>query len=128
MSSIPVSGKTFTRGFLGGNGTLEVTPSPAAAVAFVPGKAFPDGTRDLVVASVGAGTPNLRFGSGASFECTSSLAAKAGLTLRVFQPGDDEPMQTAAPATQVPRDKIGALFQVQADARAAGAVPIAGPA
>ena len=128
MSNIPVSSKTFTRGFLGGNGTLEVTPSTAAAAAFLPGKAFPDGTRDLVVANVGVGTPSLRFGSAASFECTSSLAASAGLTLRVFQPGDDEPIQVAAPAAQVPRDKLGALFQVQADAKAAGTVPIPGPA
>ena len=127
MAGIPITSKTFTRGFLGGKGTLEITPSTAGAAAFVPDQRFPDGTRDLVVATVGAGTPDLRFGGGA-FDCTASFSGSAGLAVRLFQPKDAEPIQTGPAAMQVSDGKLGALLEMKAQATAAASVPIGGPA
>jgi hypothetical protein len=71
MLNLPLSNKTFTRGFLGGDGSVSIGLGGGAA--FLPAQPFPDGTRTLVATQVAGDTPDLQFGGGA-VTCEASFA------------------------------------------------------
>ncbi len=129
MLKLPVSTKTFKRGFLGGKGDLAITLSPAAGTAFLPEQRFPDKARELVVAKVGAASPELSFGARESIACKTSFSGGGEVALVLSQPGDPIPIRIGdGAAAQVPPDRIGALVMLKAHAKAAAAGTVAGPA
>ena len=128
MIKLPVSTKTFKHGFLGGRGNLAVKLSPAVATGFLPDAPFPDKARDLVVAKVGAESPELSFGAPDSIACKTSFGGGGEAGLVLSQPGDAIPLAMSGAAAQVPPGRLGALLMLKGHAKAAAAATVAGPA
>ena len=127
MLRIPVAERTFTKGFTGGSGALELsfTGSTGLASAVDPDAQFPDDARTLVAGKVGAATPELKFGSDA-VACTASFGGGADFTLALARAGDGVELPAGAPPLGA--DRLGVLLTLGAHARATAAAKVKVPA
>ena len=127
MLKIPVTDKTFTKGFTGGSGELELTftGSTGLANAIDPNAQFPDEAKTLVAGKVAGSTPELKFGSDA-VACTASFSGGADFTLTIARAGDGTKLPAgAAPLSE---DRLGVLLALGAHAKATAGAKVAAPA
>ena len=125
MLTLPVTDKTFKKGFLSGQGEVDLTGSTALASALMPDAPFPDDARALVTAKVAGSTPELKFGS-ASVACTASFTAGADLGLTLLRAGDGATLP--AGAAPLGPDRLGVLLALGAHAKAVAGATVAAPA
>ncbi|WP_291980645.1 hypothetical protein [Luteitalea sp.] len=127
MLTIPVTDKTFTKGFTGGRGELELsfTGATGVAVALDPAAPFPDEAKVLTAAKVAGSTPELKFGSDA-VACTASFSGGGDFTLMLARAGDG----TKLPAGAAPlgEDRLGVVLGLGAHGKAAAGAKVTAPA
>src|SRR5215203_3705438 len=109
MLKIPITDKTFTKGFTGGSGELELTftGSTGLASAIDSNAQFPDEASMLVAGKVTGSTPELKFGSDA-VACTASFSGGSDLTLTLARAGDGTKLPVGA--APLGEDRLGVLL------------------
>jgi hypothetical protein len=127
MLTIPVTDKTFTKGFKGGSGSLDLsfTGSTGAATAIDPDAPFPDEAKALAAATVAGSSPELKFGSD-SVACTASFGGGANFGVTLVRAGDGT---TLPPGVTPPAaGRLGVLLSLGANAQAVAKASVTGPA
>jgi hypothetical protein len=125
MLKLPVTEKTFKKGFLGGQGEFELTGTTGLAAALTPEKPFPEKARTLVAVKAGGSTPQLKFGN-ETIACTASFSAGADLALTLARAGDGTTLPAGAAA--LAPDRLGVLLALGAHANAQAGAAVAAPA
>ena len=120
--NIPVTRGTFTRDFLDGAGSLNLTTSSGS---FDPTLPFTDGLKQILNASA-SGDGKLKFGSDQGLAFDATFGAQADNSIRVVWPSDVTDSLLRQYARSLQPNEVGLLLAM--DGKAAGTVTGAFPA